>query len=293
VSAPALELHGISRRYRAGIAGCSAQVSALSGVSLTVAPGERVAVVGSAGAGKTTLLLCAAGILTPDRGAVRAARAAYVAGHGSAHPYVSVRASLEFASTMHELDGRDDTPDVQAVLLRTGLSGVAHIRVGALDAGMRARAAVAHALLQAPGLLCLDEPLASVGAYERREYGALLQLLAGDGIATLVTARDARQVADVADRVVALECGQLLQSCDRRTLELDVGMPGFAANALAGRIPSVRCRGRALRVSLDRISAEEVRSACQSLGIDVRGSRVLSARAPASGRVAEGGDGIG
>jgi hypothetical protein len=72
----------------------------------------------------------------------------------------------------------------------------------------------------------------------------------------------------------------------RRTLELEVGMPSYAATALANRIPTVRRLGQALRVALDDTTAEEVLSACLALGIRVHGSRVITTGAP--GRVAEG-----
>jgi ABC-type polar amino acid transport system ATPase subunit len=67
----ALELHGVTKRYRAGTHGCSAHADALRGIDLCVVEGECVALVGSAGAGKSTLLFLAAGLLTPDDGAIR------------------------------------------------------------------------------------------------------------------------------------------------------------------------------------------------------------------------------
>jgi hypothetical protein len=79
VPTPALELVAVSRRYRAGLAGCSGEVAALDRVSLRVERGECVGLVGGPGAGKTTLLLCAAGLLRPDSGIVRGGRVAYAA----------------------------------------------------------------------------------------------------------------------------------------------------------------------------------------------------------------------
>lgn len=76
--APALELIAVSRRFRAGLAGCSGEVDALDRVSLRVERAECVGLVGGSGAGKTTLLLCAAGLLRPDAGLVRGAGAAYI-----------------------------------------------------------------------------------------------------------------------------------------------------------------------------------------------------------------------
>ena len=76
--APALELIAVSRRFRAGLAGCVGEVDALDRVSLRVERAECVGLVGGSGAGKTTLLLCAAGLLRPDAGLVRGAGAAYI-----------------------------------------------------------------------------------------------------------------------------------------------------------------------------------------------------------------------
>ncbi|MEO7084183.1 MAG: ATP-binding cassette domain-containing protein [Gemmatimonadaceae bacterium] len=67
----ALELRSVTKRYLAGIHGCSAQADALRGVDLSVLEGESVAVVGGAGTGKSTLLFLAAGLLIPDHGVVR------------------------------------------------------------------------------------------------------------------------------------------------------------------------------------------------------------------------------
>jgi ABC-type multidrug transport system ATPase subunit len=285
--APALELLNVTRRYRAGVPGCWADVTALDGVSLAVSPGECVGVAGGAGAGKTTLLLCAAAMLPPEAGTVRGVRAAFVPAHGTAHPYLSVRASLDFTATMRELAGCDEAPDIDGVISRAGLSELAHFRLGQLTAGMRARTALAHALLGEPGLLCLDDPLTALDGAERRRYGALLHELRSDGIAVLIAARDAGLLEGIGARVIELAAGRIAEpSRHARTLELEVGMPRHAAAALSDRIPSVRRRGRALRVPLERISAEEVLSACRSLGISVYASRVIATAA--KGRVAEG-----
>lgn len=81
VGAPVLELRRVVRSWRAGAHGCQAQVRALAGVDLAVAPAELLALCGPRASGKTTLLLCAAGIIRPDAGLVLGAapgRVAYV-----------------------------------------------------------------------------------------------------------------------------------------------------------------------------------------------------------------------
>jgi ABC-type multidrug transport system ATPase subunit len=94
---PALELHGVTRRYRAGVTGCSGEVTALDRVSLTVEAGECVGVAGAPGSGKSTLLLCAAGILRPHEGLVRAVPAAFVARRGSSEAQLGSHAALTHA----------------------------------------------------------------------------------------------------------------------------------------------------------------------------------------------------
>ncbi|HVT38973.1 MAG TPA: ATP-binding cassette domain-containing protein [Gemmatimonadaceae bacterium] len=283
----ALELRDVVVRYRAGVLGHTSDVLALDGVSLAVAQGECVGIVGGAGAGKTTLLLCAAGLLHHDRGSVRSARAEFVSRNGSAHPYLSVRASLDLAACRRTSAGWEEEPDVDSVLRLTGLTQLAGLRLARLTAGSRARAQLAHALLGRPRLLCLDDPVTGLAGAERRRYAASLRALAEAGIAVLVAAPDAGVLDGIAHRVVALRAGCLTEAGPAgRVLELDVAMPGRAVAALSDRVPSVRRRGQALRVPLERISPEEVLSACLSLGIDVHGSRVITAVAP--GRVAEG-----
>jgi putative ABC transport system ATP-binding protein len=236
----ALDLRSVTRRYRAGVTGCSGEITALDRVSLTVAEGECVGIAGAAGAGKSTLLLCAAGILRPHEGTVRAVPAAFVARRGSS------------------------------------------------EAQLGSHAALTHALRNGPRLLCLDDPFVLLDTSARERYMHLLHELRGAGVAVLVSARNADALDGCASRVVTLESGRISRAVRRRrTLELEVGMPSHAEVALSNRIPSVRRLGQALRVALDGVTAEEVLSACLSLGIHVHGSRVITTAVP--GRVAERG----
>jgi ABC-type multidrug transport system ATPase subunit len=235
---PALELRSVTRRYRAGVTGCSGEVTALDRVSLTVAAGECLGVGGAPGSGKSTLLLCAAGILRPHEGTVSAVPAAFVA------------------------------------------------RRGSTEAQLGSHAALTHALQAAPRLLCLDDPLALLDSAARERYISILLELRGAGVAVLISGRNPESLECCASRVITLDAGRITRAIRRRrTLELEVGMPSYAAIALSNRIPAVRRLGHALRVALDDVTAEEVLSTCLALGIRVHGSRVITTAAP--GRVAE------
>ena len=288
MSATALDLRRVSRRFRAGIDGCSAVVTVLREVSLQVGRSECVGICGAAGSGKTTLLLLAAGLLSPDSGAVWRAPAAWVDEASDALGFLTVRAALEYARTQRDLAGRDTDDDVPGILARAALTEVAHLRVGQLTAGFRARLRVAHALLERPVLLCIDDPLAGLAASERRRYAAFLAELQRAGHAILVTARHRALLSPVAARVVTLHAGRLLDAdADPGALELEVHGPLAAEGLLAAHHAGVVRHGRALRIPLARASAEEILSTCLALGIRVRGSRIVASANP--GRVAEGG----
>ena len=183
--APVLELVNVSRRFRAGIPGCSAEVVALSHVSLTVGPGECVAIVGGAGAGKTTLLLCAAGILRPDSGEVRVVRAEYV-------------------------------PPGSALIVSMGQ--------GAARAVM-ASAVMARAVRERAGLLCIDDPFALQAGRVHGRWRARLDELRREGVAVLVSSRREEALGSLASRIVQLEWGRVAPRGDRTASRVAEGRP--------------------------------------------------------------------
>lgn len=92
---PLLELRGVSRSYRAGIAGCFASALALRDVSLVLRPGELVVLGGRRGSGKSTLLLIASGLMQPDEGVVL--------WNGARAPESSVRRVYALAARVEEI----------------------------------------------------------------------------------------------------------------------------------------------------------------------------------------------
>lgn len=264
---------------------------------MAVAEAECVTVTARPGAGLSTLMLCGAGLVGPERGRVRwsgshhwrAARAAYVPPHAEGHHYLSVRAWLEFVAEHRRDDAAVWDPDVDAILLRTALVEFQRIRVGHLTPGVAARLAVAGALLGMPRLILADGTLDPLSPAERAGLVALFAALRGEGIAVVVGTHDPAAAAALASaRNMALVAGRVV-SADARdgALELDVPLPVEARSRLALRVPIVYRRGRALRVPLQRITAEQVLGECRALGIEVRASRLVASDAPSRRRVAE------
>ncbi|MEO7982056.1 MAG: ATP-binding cassette domain-containing protein [Sporichthyaceae bacterium] len=220
MTTPVLHAQGLHRFFRRG----GEEVAALRDVSLTLLPGETVAVVGPSGSGKSTLLNLLAGLDDPDGGRVT------VAGQAMSHESASTQARLrgrrigvltQSSGLVEHLDvlgnlrlagsfrpAAPSTGELLALLEAVGLRHRSAARPSTLSGGETARANLAVALSGGPALLLADEPTAEVS---RDEEGAILELLRdlqpADGATVLVTHSTA--VADAADRVVHLVDGRV------------------------------------------------------------------------------------
>jgi ABC-type multidrug transport system ATPase subunit len=289
----ALDLRDVSVRYGSAAAG----TVALDSVSLSIAPGECVGIVAGPGSGGTTLLLCAAGLIGADSGCVRwfgshrwaAARAAYAPATADGHHYLSVRAWLDFAEAQLTDDGFGPDPDVGLAMRRASVEEFSAIRVGHLTPGVAARVALAGALLGSPRLLLIDRAFDALSPAEGARFAQVLDLVRASGVTLAVVSRSVASLAPLApSRIHYLAGGRLAAAAALdAALEIEVPLPIEARSRLALRVPSVYRRGRALRVPLERVSAEQILSECRALGIEVRASRVVPRDQPTRRRVAE------
>lgn len=148
-----LELKDVSLSFGA--------LEVLSGASLTLGQGERIAITGPSGCGKTSLLHVIAGLLHPDSGLVRnrAARTACVFQEPRLLPWLSAEENVSIVMP-HGTQGQD----VLMLLKKLGLADSAEKHPCELSGGMQQRAALARALAYAPDLLLLDEPFRALDA---------------------------------------------------------------------------------------------------------------------------------
>jgi len=195
-------MRGVSKSYHSGVRGCSATVSVLRDVDLSVYAGEVVAIAAGPVSGKTTLLMCAAGLMRPDRGTVswfggaanrdsvsKPEGIAYTADRPFPYAFLSARETLEYAAIVRDLPLRDHGARVSGVLERTGLGAVADRRVDALDGGALARLALAAALLAEPRLLVVDDIPSGCDRASAGEVAALVRGVAADGGGVIVAGR--------------------------------------------------------------------------------------------------------
>lgn len=186
-------------------------VQALSGISLAIHPGERVALIGGNGSGKSTLLRVLHRLIAPSAGAVQAD-----AGVRQAmlfqRPYMLRTSSLNNVALGLWLRGvrwREARARARQALHRVGLANMAERGAKTLSGGQQQRLALARAWVLEPGLLLLDEPTASLDPHAKREVEALMDELA-QAMTLVFSSHNLGQVKRLASRVVYLEQGRVL-----------------------------------------------------------------------------------
>lgn len=187
----------------------------LDDISLTVEPGEFVAIVGGSGCGKSTLLRLLAG-LDPDYQGTLQHDGAPISGptlerglifqDHRLFPWLTVEQNVAMAFTNTNVPRAEQRRRVAAEITRVGLDGFAGAYPHQLSGGMSQRAAIARALVGRPDVLLLDEPLGALDALTRLHMQKeLRRLWQEEGITMLMVTHDIEEAVYLADRVVVLE----------------------------------------------------------------------------------------
>jgi zinc transport system ATP-binding protein len=194
----------------------------IDGVSLDVAAGAFLGLIGPNGSGKTTLLELMIGLRRPDRGTVTlfdkpadafddGTRIGYVPQDvttTNGEMPVTVREAVRMGRYPHRWTGRFDHADrlaVESALERVGISGLAGRRVGRLSGGQRQRVFIARALASDADLLALDEPTVGVDADSREAFYDLLHELNDGGLTVVLVEHDVGAVTTHASEVACLD----------------------------------------------------------------------------------------
>jgi branched-chain amino acid transport system ATP-binding protein len=195
----------------------------LQGVSLAVAPGEVVTILGRNGAGKTTLIRSVIGFTPTRRGIVRFKEVETTrwppfraVEHGMGlvpqgrrvFPSLTVLENLLVAGRGH---GRWTLDRVLALFPRLRERG--RNRAGKLSGGEQQMLAIGRALMTNPDLLLMDEPTEGLAPLLVREVGRVLSELKGDGLSILLVEQNLPLALSVADRVHVLSRGQVVHTC--------------------------------------------------------------------------------
>ena len=287
-------------------------IEVLKGVSVKVAAGEVVALLGSSGSGKTTLLRAIAGLETPHAGSIAIGeRVFFDAARGVDMPAEQRGLGLVFQSyalwphrTVFEnvaygLKLRGTSTDeikerVDKVLAQIGLGELAERNPAQLSGGQQQRVAIARALVYEPPVILLDEPLSNLDAKLREEARAWLRtLITTLGLSAIHVTHDQVEAMAIADRIVLLDQGSIAQD-DAPTALYNEPATRFAAefmgsnNRLDGRLVEA-ANGRAtLELFGEPITGKARTSAAygaEAAGI-IRIERVRCVSSPGPNRIA-------
>ena len=199
--ATAVEVHRVSKTYGDG----RSAITALDDVSLTVAEGEFVCLVGASGCGKSTLLNLIAGIYHLDQGSIVIGnrRVGLMFQEPALFPWLTVQKNVEAAMRF-----RKATPDkakVQELLSIVHLEEFAKRRPHELSGGMQQRAALARALAQDADILLMDEPFGALDAMTRTVlHDELERIWQATGVSIVFVTHDVREAVRLGDRVILL-----------------------------------------------------------------------------------------
>lgn len=226
---PAIRLRDVKKSYGTG----AARTPVLRGVSLDVAPGELLALVGQSGSGKSTLLNIIGGLDTADSGEIevlgrrydktpekelcrlRNEAIGFVFQAFNLLDHLTCLGNVVLPSAFRKARGGDDVSKrgLEA-LRRVGLAELAHRRPGELSGGQKQRVAIARALFAEPRLLLCDEPTGNLDSETGREVIEFFrELNEKDGV-TLVIVTHERRVSEVARRVIVMKDGAIAEGTD-------------------------------------------------------------------------------
>jgi ABC-2 type transport system ATP-binding protein len=216
---PPLEARAVSRSF--------GQLRALHDFSLTIAPGQCVAVIGANGSGKSTAVRTLAGLLEPSEGEVRVegddphrepeaerarARMALVPDNPLLYGDLTVREHVELVTVAHGLAGSELDGRIDALLDRLGLGHRSDFRPPELSRGMRQKTQLACALIRPAVLLLLDEPVVGLDPPSQALLHALLLERKAAGCAVLLTTHQLGFAEGLADRGILLSEGETIDA---------------------------------------------------------------------------------
>jgi osmoprotectant transport system ATP-binding protein len=234
-------------------------VAAVAGVSLHVARGRCIALVGESGAGKTTLLRCFNRMVVPSDGEVLVdgvdvsktpatalrRRIGYVPQHGGLLPHWTVLRNTALVPAL--LGGRDATDSATRALELVGLPPATFaLRFPhELSGGQRQRVALARAIAGRPGVLLMDEPFGALDAISRSELQALCDTLRRElGITTLLVTHDLLEAEFLADEIVVMRAGRVEQQGTLDAMRAAPATP-YVKSLLERALAGARGRGTA------------------------------------------------
>ncbi|MEN3359832.1 MAG: sulfonate transport system ATP-binding protein [Mycobacteriales bacterium] len=230
---PAVAVEHLGKRYGRGPA-------VLEDVSLSVAPGEFVCLIGASGCGKSTLLSLLAGLDAPTAGSVAVAggRAALMFQEPALLPWLTAGGNVELALRLRGVPRSERRAEAADLLRLVRLDGAAGLRPHQLSGGMRQRVALARALAQRSQVLLMDEPFAALDAITRDVlHEELARVWRETGVSVVFVTHNVHEAVRLGQRVVLMSSrpGRIIREWDVAP-EGPRGIDALDVAAVAGEI---------------------------------------------------------
>lgn len=211
-----LELQGLTKRF--------GDFTAVDSMNLKAADGEMIALLGGSGCGKTTTLRMIAGFAEPTSGEILVNGKSVVSvpsyrrnigiffQNYALFPHMSVYENVAFGLKLQKLPKAEIKERVEQMLALAKLTGTEKRYPRQLSGGQQQRVALARALVTRPSILLLDEPLSNLDAKLRIEMQVEIKRIQKElGITTIIVTHDHEEAVSLADRVIVMNAGQILQ----------------------------------------------------------------------------------
>ncbi|WP_405296181.1 ABC transporter ATP-binding protein [Methanobrevibacter sp.] len=220
----AVEIKDLYKSYEGG------KIKALNGVSLTIADGEFVSIIGPSGSGKSTLLNMLGALDVPDSGSImvagedlksskslnkfRGEKIGFIFQLHNLIPNISVRENVEIPMFTQKLSSKEMHAKALKLLDDVGLKDKADMLPSKLSGGERQRVAIARALANNPSIILADEPTGSLDSKTSSKILKQLIDLHEDKNVTLIIVTHDMDVAKLADRVIEVLDGEIISAGD-------------------------------------------------------------------------------
>ncbi len=300
-----IRIDGLNKRY--------ADFVAVDDVSLDVAAGEFVTLLGLSGSGKTTTLMAVAGFVEPDSGRItidgrdivdlppEKRNLGVVFQNYALFPHLSVYENVAFPLRMRKRAAGDIDRDVRRMLGVVGLEAFASRKIAALSGGQQQRVALARALVFEPPLLLMDEPLGALDRSLRDQLQTEIKRIQRElGVTVIYVTHDQEEALSLSDRIAVMAGGRICQLAtpdeiyerpNSAFVASFVGESNFFDVSLAagdGEIQPVETAGMTFRaVRQETISGGRARMAIRPEAITLSASPIGAADNAIAGRVVE------